>query len=237
MKPINQPRMMNLESMATHANYRVRRLRIRNTTGVVSQALRLARFEMVSVTELQTNKESVPGRLRREIRNPSMLTVLIAIIAVLAIPTAILVPKWVSITQDSFEVRAAAGAQRESAIIGASALVSSHIVPWMLNEVQRLETAEDPAQWRLTSFTQGPCDSTNLSNLPVGTHSDAIARSCSELLQIQTDFSNDCVSATSCRVTDAALNRLSLVRHSLVDAFTGAGFVSDYQAYDERWTR
>lgn len=192
---------------------------------------------MVSVTELQTVKESVPGRLRREIRNPAMLTVLIAVIAVLVIPMAILVPKWVSTTQDSFQTRAAAGAQRESAILGASALVSSHIVPWVLNEVQRLETVEDPAQWNFTSFTQGPCDSTNLSNLPVGTHADAIASSCLELLQIQTDFSDDCVSTTSCRVPDAALNRLSLVRHTLANAFSGAGFVSDYRAYDERWTR
>ncbi len=192
---------------------------------------------MVVVAEEQIKEGSIPVRLRREFRNPSMVTVLVAIIALLAIPLSILVPKWVVITQESFGYRAAAGEQRETALLPASALVSSHMLPWIRNEIRRLESAETPEEWNFTPFTEGPCDSTNLSDLPAGKYADAIASTCEGLLQIQREFSSDCRIETSCDVSTAALERLSSTRKTLNDTFAGAGFVSDYNAYDTRWTR
>lgn len=192
----------------------------------------------VEASLIQDNiSRHMPARLRRELRNPSIVTVIVMIVAVLAVPLAILTPSWVSTTQGSLELRQAAGAQRDAAIVSASSLVSSQIVPWMLNQVTQLETADDPESWHNTSFSEGPCNSTNLSNLPAGKYADAISTSCSELGDIQISFSADCASANACVVSDAALSRLSSTRQALLATFSEAGFVSDYKAYDERWMR
>ena len=177
--------------------------------------------------------ESKMARLRRELRNPSMLTIGIIVVAILAIPAALLVPSWVQTTRDSLQRRADADAQREQIIVSASVLVPSQIVPWMLNEIEQMEGATNPSTWNEVDFTQGPCNATNLSQLPVGKYADAIATACADLNETQTEYARTCVSVATCAIPEEGLAELAAVRTGLVDAFSDAGFVLEYQDEEE----
>ncbi|MDA1297654.1 MAG: hypothetical protein O3B04_06590 [Chloroflexi bacterium] len=174
------------------------------------------------------------ARLRRELRNPSKLTVFLIIAAVLAVPLGLLVPSWISTTQQSFQDRNESDALRDSTILSSNVLVPSQIAPWMLNQITRLEEAKGPFDWNFASFTAGPCDPGNLVQLPPGQYSAAIANACSSLQQIQVEFADDCASVAACQLSDAAVERLAAVRTDLVDAFSDAGFVLPYSDEEEQ---
>lgn len=173
-------------------------------------------------------------RLRRELRNPSMVTVGIIIAAVLIVPLALLVPSWISTTQGSFQSRSESEAfQNRFGLLSSSVLVPSLIVPWMLDQVEDMEVADSPTDWHLTSFTAGPCDENNLSQLPEGQFADAIANSCTSMNQIQIDHSSECPSIQVCNISDRALERLAGVRTDLLNTFSDADFVIPYRPGEE----
>lgn len=179
-------------------------------------------------------KESLQARFRRELRNPSMLTVVLIVVVVAAIPLAIFAPGWVETTRQSFEDRNAADALRDSQLISSSVLVPSQIAPWMLDRIEVMESADSPARWNQTSFTEGPCNSRNLSQLPAGQFSTAIVEGCGDLAQIQADHASECRSIQVCNISDTALARLDGVRINLLEAFSEAGLVIPYSREEER---
>ena len=179
------------------------------------------------------NETSLLARFRRELRNPSMTTVILIIVAVTAVPLAILVPSWVSTTQKSIQDRNAAERLRDAQLLSSSVLVPSQIVPWMLNQVKAMEEADSPADWSFTSFTGGPCHSNNLRQLPPGEFSDAIATSCTDLHAIQVDHADECPSIQVCNFSTQAGERLDGVRTHLLTVFEDADFVIPYRIQEE----
>ena len=175
-------------------------------------------------------------RFRRELRNPSMMTVFLIIVAVSAIPLALLVPSWVNTTRQSFQDRNAADSLRDAQILSSSVLVPSQIVPWMLDQIERMETADSPADWHYTSYVAGPCDSHNLSQLPAGRFADSIADTCRGLLEIQLDHGDECTAIQTCRFSPEAGTRLAAVKQSLLDVFADADFVLPYIQEEEQPT-
>lgn len=161
------------------------------------------------------------------------MTVILIIVAVSAVPLALLVPSWVDTTRKSLQDRNASDALRESQLISSNVLVPSQIAPWMLDRIEIMERADSPAAWNRTSFTEGPCNTENLANLPEGPFADAIGVSCTDMQTIQTEFSSDCRSVQVCEISDAALARLDVVRVELLDAFADAGLVIPYTRDEE----
>ena len=156
---------------------------------------------------------------------------------IISVPLAALVPGWVETTQTSFQLRDEAEAQRQAALLPMSASVSSRILPWMFSQITALETADSSDIWNATSFTQGPCNSSNLSQLPVGEFTDAISGSCSDLNQLQTQHTFACPNTGICELPSSVSATLSSTRQNLIATFSGAGFVSDFNSHDERWMR
>lgn len=162
-----------------------------------------------------------------------MMTVFLIIAAVLAVPLALLVPSWVETTRGSFQERRAADELRDATLISSSVSVPAQITPWMMDQIERMEDADSPDEWHLTSFTEGPCDANNLSQLPAGQFADVIASSCSNLKTIQTDHSAECPSAQACNFSVRSADRLNGVRTNLIDTFAEAGFVIPYVRDEE----
>lgn len=177
--------------------------------------------------------ESRTARLRRELRNPSMLTVGIILGVIVLIPLAILGPSWVNTTRDSLESRAQSDSLREQGLLSSEVRVPSQIVPWMLNEIAGMENVTGPASWTKVDFTQGPCFENNLSQLPAGTYADAIATACVNLNDIQSQHVSDCTTVQTCAIPEVAFERLASVRTGLLDAFSDAGFVLPYQEEEQ----
>lgn len=178
-------------------------------------------------------QQSLLDRFRRELRNPSMMTVFLLIAAVLAIPLALLVPSWVETTRGSFQERQAADDLRDSTLISSSVQVPAQIAPWVLDQIEHMEDAGGPLTWHLTSFTEGPCNANNLSQLPAGPFADAIATSCVSLNQIQIDHADECLSVEACNFSSSVAERLDGVRVTLLDTFAEAGLVIPYTIRDE----
>lgn len=183
----------------------------------------------VNASEHQT----LLARFRRELRNPSMMTVFLIIAAVLVIPLALLVPSWVETTRGSFQDRRAADELRDSTMISSSVQVPAQIAPWVLDQIEHMEDAGGPLTWHLTSFTEGPCNATNLSQLPAGPFADAIATSCVSLNQIQIDHADECPSVAACNFSSSVAERLDGVRVALLDTFAEAGLVIPYKRDEE----
>lgn len=162
-----------------------------------------------------------------------MRTVGLIVLAVLIVPLAMLLPSWISTTQDSFQARDDADAMRDSMIFSSSLLVPSQITPWMFGQIDRMKEVESPAEWNATSFTAGPCDAGNLSGLPSGKYADAISDACIDLHQIQVDYAGDCRSIQVCELSDTAVARLDQTRAALLEAFADSGFVTPYQREEE----
>ncbi len=188
---------------------------------------------MANPTVPAPERQSIRDRLRRELRNPSMMTVFLIIVAVAAIPLALLVPSWVDTTRNSFEDRRAADRLRDSTILSASVLVPSQIAPWMIDQIERMEAADNPADWNFTSFVAGPCDRNNLTQLPPGKFAVAISNSCINLHEIQADHADECPSIQVCNLSDRAMNRLDGVRVSLLNTFADANLVLPYEQEEE----
>ena len=75
------------------------------------------------------------------------------------------------------------------------------------------------------SFTSGPCDPGNLSQLPVGKYSSAIRQACGSLDDIQQRYSGDCFLASGCNVPEIAKAEIERTMDIVWDAVSDAGFV------------
>ena len=157
-----------------------------------------------------------------------MTTVFLIVLAVISIPLILLVPSWISTTRGSIQDRRAADDLRDAALLSSDVIIPSQITPWMLNQISRMENADNPFEWGYTLFTAGPCATTNLRQLPPGKYADAIRTSCSELFQVQMDYADACPAVDSCNLPPEAHTRLASIRTNLLNAFSDAGFVLPY---------
>jgi hypothetical protein len=180
------------------------------------------------------NDTSRSARFKRELRNPSMLTVLILATVVLVVVVGPFAPKWVSTTQDSFKAIAKQKETQESSLASFSAIIPSQISPWLALQANTMINAEGPLDWQVVSFRTGPCDSDNLSQLPAGKYTTSIVTACDQLDEIQQLYSGDCFLASDCHVTEEAKHKITSTMDGVWEAFSDAGFVLPYSEEEQQ---
>jgi len=157
------------------------------------------------------------ARLRRQIRNPSLLTFIIMAIVAAAIPLAIIGPGFYSGAKEGI-VRIRQGTFVQFLEVA----TPSYVYPYLQRNIDQMKDAETEYEWRRISFKLGPCHQTNLSQFPAGKYTDGIASACNELHDIQIEFAGSCTSDISCNIPPAAIARLDAVSDSLRDTFADA---------------
>ncbi len=157
------------------------------------------------------------ARLRRQIRNPSLLTFIIMTIVVLAIPIGIAFPGFYSGAKEGI-VRI----RQDPVVQFLEVATPSYVYPYLQRNIELMRNAESEFDWRRISFKLGPCNEANLSQFPEGKYTDGIGTACEELHQIQLDFAADCDSPTSCNIPPAAIARLDAVSANLQETFSDA---------------
>jgi hypothetical protein len=85
--------------------------------------------------------------------------------------------------------------------------------------------AEGPLDWQVVSFRNGPCNAGNLSQLPVGKYTSAVAGACDDLDGIQQQYSGTCFLASDCNVPGVAKEEIRAAMGTLWEEFSDAGFV------------
>tara|TARA_A100001037_G_scaffold306657_1_gene353721 strand:+ start:7100 stop:7666 length:567 start_codon:yes stop_codon:yes gene_type:complete len=179
------------------------------------------------------NQTSRSARLRRELRNPSMITVTLIVVGVIGIISAPFAPGWISTAQASFESLSKQDEMREASINSASVVIPSQITPWLAVQTRKMINAEGPLDWHAVSFRRGACAEENLVQLPEGKYANAIATACDDLNDIQQRYSGDCFLAASCNVSDVAKQEITATMNLVWDAFSDAGFVLPYEVIEE----
>ena len=157
------------------------------------------------------------ARLRRQIRNPSLLTFFIMAIVAMSIPLAIIAPGFYSGAKEGI-VRIRQGTFVQFLEVA----TPSYVYPYLQRNIQQMKGAETEYEWRRISFKLGPCHQTNLSQFPAGKYTDGIANACNELHNIQIDFAADCTSDATCNIPPAAIARLDTVSTGLKETFSDA---------------
>ena len=157
------------------------------------------------------------ARLRRQIRNPSLLTFLIMALVVLAIPVGIAFPGFYSGAKEGVR-----RIQQQQVVQFLEVATPSFVYPYLQRNINEMKNAQSQYEWRRISFKLGPCHQANLSQFPVGKYTDGIANACQDLHNIQLDFAGDCDSATSCNIPPAAIARLDVVSTGLQETFSDA---------------
>ena len=157
------------------------------------------------------------ARLRRQLRNPSLITFLIMALVVLAIPVGIAFPGFYSGAKEGFwRIR------QEPFVQFLEVSTPSYVYPYLQRNIDQMKIAESQYEWRRISFKLGPCHETNLGQFPEGKYTDGIARACTDLHNIQLDFAENCTSATTCNIPPAAIARLDAVSTRLQETFSDA---------------
>ena len=157
------------------------------------------------------------ARLRRQIRNPSLLTFFIMAIVAVSIPIAIVGPGFFSGAKQGI-VRIRQGPALQFLEVS----TPSYVYPYLQRNITLMKNAETEYEWRRISFKLGPCHETNLSQFPAGKYTNAISSACNDLHNIQIDFAADCTSAVDCNIPPAANARLEAVSVNLQEAFSDA---------------
>ena len=157
------------------------------------------------------------ARLRRQLRNPTLLTFLILTVVVLAIPFSIAFPGFYSGAKEGI-VRI----RQDPVVHFLEVATPSFVFPYLQRNIQQMKNAQSQSEWRRISFKLGPCFEPNLSQFPDGKYTQGIASACEDLHQIQLDFAEDCISATSCNIPPAAIARLDAVSERLQETFSDA---------------
>ncbi len=157
------------------------------------------------------------ARLRRQIRNPSLLTFLIMTIVALSIPIAIVAPGFYSGAKEGI-VRI----RQDPFVQFIEVATPSHVYPYLQRNIQLMKEADTQYEWRRISYKLGPCHEANLTQFPEGKYTDGIAQACEDLHNIQIDFAADCTSDASCNIPPAAIARLDDVSNSLQETFSDA---------------
>ena len=174
------------------------------------------------------NDSSKRARLRRELRNPSVLTILLIVIVVCVVLIGPFTPGWVSTTQKSLADIAKTKEINKASMSSISAVIPSQISPWLSNQANTMINAEGPLDWQVVSFRTGPCATENLTQLPAGKYSTSIATACDELDEIQQLYSGNCFLASNCHVPEEAKQKITAAMDSVWEAFSDAGFVLPY---------
>ncbi|MCI0835355.1 MAG: hypothetical protein J4N66_11360 [Chloroflexi bacterium] len=181
-----------------------------------------------------TNDSSRIARFKRELRNPSMITVILMVLVAATVVLAPFAPGWVSTTRESFDAMAEQRERNEAGISSIGAIVPSQIAPWMAVQARTMIAAEGPLEWKAVSFERGPCDAGNLSQLPVSKYSNAIAQACSSFDEIQQRYSGDCFIASDCNVPEVAIAEIMQTMNIVWDEFSDAGFVLPYTEVEQQ---
>lgn len=174
-----------------------------------------------------TNDTSRRARFKRELRNPSMVTVMLLVLLATAVVVAPFAPGWVTTTREGFDALAEQK-ERDSNKSALGASVPSQIAPWLATQARTMTEATGPLEWNVVSFVGGPCDIANLSQLPAGKYSQAIVQACGSFNQIQLSYSGSCFRASTCKIPDAAKTEIARVMDLVWVAFADAGFVLPY---------
>lgn len=163
---------------------------------------------------------SFRGRVRKHLRNPPMRTVFLIVFIVFAIPLAIVYPKVSNVAKENWsDVQLS----RERHFVNVTA--ASWIYPFLRRQVQRMQEADVPAEWRGMSFTNGPCLPEHMSQLPTGKYAYAIETACMNLDEIQMKYALDCAQTSACNIPEQALVELQIVLDRLKVAFSDANLV------------
>lgn len=157
------------------------------------------------------------AKLRRQVRNPSLLTFFIMAIVILAIPTAIVAPGFYSGAKEGI-VRI----RQDPFVQFLEVATPSHVYPYLQRNIQLMKAADTQSEWRRISFKLGPCHEANLAQFPEGKYTTGIAQACNDLHNIQLEFAADCLSETSCNIPPAAIARLDTVSTNLQQTFSDA---------------
>ena len=181
-----------------------------------------------------TNDTSRRARFKRELRNPSMVTVMLLVLLATAVVVAPFAPGWVTTTREGFDALAEQKDRNESNKSALAASVPSQIAPWLATQARTMTEATGPLEWNVVSFTGGPCDIANLSQLPAGKYSQAIVQACGSLNQIQLSYSGSCFRASTCKIPDAAKTEIARVMDLVWVAFADAGFVLPYSEDEQQ---
>ncbi len=163
------------------------------------------------------DSDSLFAKLRRQVRNPSLLTFFIMALVILAIPLAIVAPGFYSGAKEGI-VRI----RQDPFVQFLEVATPSHVYPFLQRNIQLMKDAETQSDWRRISFKLGPCHEANLAQFPEGKYTQGIAQACDDLHNIQLDFAEDCISETSCNIPPAAIARLDAVSTSLQETFSDA---------------
>lgn len=164
------------------------------------------------------------ARLRRQLRNPSLLTFIVLSLLAISIPLAIMFPGFYSGAQEGI-VRI----RRDVSIDFLEVSIPSRINPYLQRHIDTMQEADRPIEWRPVSFRHGPCLADNLSQLPVGKYSDGVADACATLDDIQTEYASSCVASDTCHIPSEAVSRLQAVSDGLNAVFSDA-----YSGYSEK---
>ena len=181
-----------------------------------------------------TNDSSRIARFKRELRNPSMITVILMVLVATTVVLAPFAPGWLSTTRESFGAMAEQRERNEAGISSIGAIVPSRIAPWMAVQARTMIAAEGPLEWKAVSFRRGPFDAGNLSQLPVSKYSNAIAQACSSFDEIQQRYSGDCFIASDCNVPEVAITEIMQTMDQVWEAFSDAGFVLPYTEVEQQ---
>lgn len=157
-----------------------------------------------------------------------MVTVMLLVLLATAVVVAPFAPGWVTTTREGFDALAEQKDRNESNKSALAASVPSQIAPWLATQARTMTKATGPLEWNVVSFVGGPCDITNLSQLPAGKYSQAIVQACGSFNQIQLSYSGSCFRASTCKIPDAAKTEIARVMDLVWVAFADAGFVLPY---------
>lgn len=163
--------------------------------------------------------DGLVARVRRAIRNPSLLTFIVMALVVLAIPVLIVAPGFYSGARENlpyfdseFRVR----------LFELRVAVPSNIVPYLRQRMEIMRNADEPTEWNAVSPTSGPCNAGNLAELPEGKYTDAIAVACEGIYGVQTEYTDSCSAADACAPPAEAIAKIDAIEDALLAEFIDA---------------
>ncbi len=169
------------------------------------------------------------ARLRRELRNPSLITIAIIVLLVLAIPAAIILPGLISTASTNLAERAEQRRQRVERLLPEAVVLPAQVTPWLFSRIRIMQQATTTSEWFAADFTEGSCNPANLAQFPTGKYTTAIFRACSDLNRIREKYAANCT-VESCEVPRTAIIELDGAAIRLVEAFSDANFALPYES-------
>ena len=101
------------------------------------------------------------ARLRRQLRNPSLITFFILAIIAISIPVGIAFPGFYSGAKEGI-VRI----RQDPVVHFLEVATPSFVYPYLQRNIEQMKSAQSQYEWRRISFKLGPCFEPNLGNSP-----------------------------------------------------------------------